>query len=108
VNTKDLLDQLYLCEAACNRCYNECLKEKDKSSLEICMMLTRDCEDICSITANVMARNSSSTELFLKLCAEICEQCAAECEKHSHLKNSIACAEQCNACVDMYELIAAA
>jgi len=95
------LETLYFCAAQCAHCYNACQIEKDKEKLQRCMMLDKDCEDLCRLTAQLLERGSGNAELFLKLCAEICERCASECEKHAALEHCKRCAEACRKCAEM-------
>jgi hypothetical protein len=94
---KALTDSLYYCAAQCNHCYIACGQEPDKKHLERCMMLDRECEDICRLTAQLLERHSENSSLFLKLCGQICEKCAAECAKHKH-QHCQDCAEACRKC----------
>jgi hypothetical protein len=89
-----LIQHLNACADACDRCYNGCLNEEDVSIMTRCIELDRECSDICRLTASIIARDSENTDKFLRLCAEICEICAEECEKHnkSHCK---LCAKIC-------------
>lgn len=109
MENKKIIDTLYFCAAQCNHCYNACQIEKDKDKLQRCMMLDRDCEDICRLTGQLLERNSENSELFLKLCGKICEKCAAECETHGELEHCKKCAEACRKCAEMcqdYQLVA--
>jgi len=101
MENKQIIDELYLCAAQCTRCYDACLIEKDKSKLERCMMLDQDCAEICRLTGQIMERNSESTDKFLKLCVEVCEACAAECEKHSDMEHCEQCAKACHKCAEV-------
>lgn len=63
-----------------------------------CIKLDLDCAQICTLSANFMARGSAHIQHVLRECAEICEQCAAECEKHQHMEHCRRCAETCRTC----------
>ncbi|HEY0029879.1 MAG TPA: four-helix bundle copper-binding protein [Bacteroidia bacterium] len=101
MENKKLIDELHFCAAQCNHCYDACQMEKDKEELKRCMVLDLDCADICRLTAQVLERNSETADLFLKFCAEICEKCAEECDKHSQLEHCKKCAEACHRCAEM-------
>lgn len=92
-----LIEELYLCSAECMACYNACEQENEKEMFEHCMKLDEECADICELTASLLERNSPNTDKFLKLCIELCNLCAAECEKHphDHCRN---CAAACRSC----------
>jgi hypothetical protein len=98
---KKIIDELYFCAAQCTHCYDACQREKEKEKLQHCMMLDQDCADICRLTGQLGERKSESLDLFLKLCIDICEKCAEECEKHSHLEHCKKCAETCRQCAEM-------
>lgn len=98
---KGLIDELYFCAAQCGRCYNACRLEKDQEAFTRCMMLDEDCEEICRLTAQFLERNSESAELLLKVCSEICETCAIECEKHPNVAHCKECADACRKCAEM-------
>lgn len=93
-----LLTALAECAAACNMCLSGCLADNDPK-MNACIKLDIDCAQICSTTADFVARNSDHAQHLLKECAEICGKCAAECEKHSqHHDHCKACAEACRKC----------
>jgi len=95
-----MIDELYFCAAQFTHCYDACNIEKNKSELEMCMMLDQDCADICRLTGQLFERNSPSAERFLEWCAKICEDCAAECEKHPY-EHCRQCATACRHCAGM-------
>src|SRR6267143_1214176 len=101
MENRKTIDELYFCAAQCTHCYNACQIDKEKDQLARCMMLDKDCEEICRLTGQLLERNSENAELFLKLCGEICEKCAAECEKHTHLEHCKKCAEVCRKCAEV-------
>lgn len=100
VQNHGLLDALYNCAAECNHCATACLDEQDVKMLARCIKLDIDCADICSLTASLIARSSEHGEHLLKECAEICNACADECEKHNHMEHCKRCAEACRACAE--------
>ena len=64
------------------------------------MMLDQDCADICRLTGQLLGRNSESADKFIKLCGEICLDCATECNKHD-AEHCRICAEACSGCAEM-------
>jgi hypothetical protein len=99
--TKTLIDELYFCAAECHACYNACDRETDKESLERCMLLDKDCGEICHLTGEFLERNSELAPSMLKLCLEACEKCAEECEKHAHMDHCKSCAAACRKCAEL-------
>jgi hypothetical protein len=102
MDTQKLIDELYLCSAQCDTCYQACLEENEdeKEKLMRCMMLDKQCLEICRLTGSLLEENSENTEKFIHLCAEISRQCAEECEKHRH-EHCRLCAEECRRCAAM-------
>lgn len=97
---KKLMAALNACAVECNQCTTACLDEKDVRMLVKCIKLEMDCADICRLTAAFLARGSEHAVHLLKECAEICEACAEECEKHAHMDHCKRCAEVCHTCVE--------
>ncbi|MDQ2793754.1 MAG: four-helix bundle copper-binding protein [Bacteroidota bacterium] len=91
------LDALNACVAACEHCSSACLQEPDVPLMARCISLTRDCADVCTLTARLLARGSAQAEHLLQECAEICRACAEECAKHAH-RHCQECAEACRRC----------
>lgn len=94
-----LLESLYACAAACNRCYNACLNEEDVDMMTRCIELDRECAEICLLTASALMRDSENGDKYMKLCAEFCRLCGEECAKHNN-EHCRACADACNSCAD--------
>lgn len=90
------------CANECEHCATACLNEKDVAHMAKCIEIERYCADLCRMSAAFMARSSEATEHYAKelcaLCAHVCEDCAKECEKHSHMEHCKACAEACREC----------
>ncbi|MEP6746133.1 MAG: four-helix bundle copper-binding protein [Bacteroidota bacterium] len=95
---RDLITALNNCSTACNFCTAACLGEVDVKMMVACIKLDIDCAAICSLTANFIARNSVHGKHLLKECVELCNLCATECEKHSHMQHCKQCAEACRSC----------
>jgi hypothetical protein len=94
----ELLNALYACATACNYCTTACLVEADVKMLVACIKLDIDCAAICGLTASFIARGSAHGGHLLRECAELCNLCATECEKHTHMQHCKDCAEACRAC----------
>ena len=101
MKNKKIIDELYLCAEQCTNCYDACLIEEDKDKLQSCIMLDKDCAEICRLTAQLLERNSECADKFLNLCAEICIDCASECDKHKY-EHCQRCAAVCRQCSVMF------
>lgn len=87
------------CAQACEHCANSCLSEEDVQRLAECIRLDRDCAEVCWTAAGLMSRDSQFAQAFCKLCADVCDACAAECGKHDtdHCRS---CADACRECAN--------
>jgi len=97
---ESMLNALNDCVAECNHCAAACLEEQDVAMLTRCIKLDIDCADVCRLTASLIARNSEHAQHLLKECVEICNACANECEKHSHMEHCRMCAQICRQCAE--------
>lgn len=97
-NHKNLLNALNECAIECSHCASDCLEVEDAKSLAKCIKLNLDCAEICRLAISFIARGSEHADHILKECADICEACAMECEKHTHLAHCKKCAEACRKC----------
>ena len=92
------MEALMECAAACENCVSISINDgKPLSCCPLCM----DCADMCMLCFLLESHNSPNMKAALKLCAEFCDACAAECEKHAgyhpHCK---ACAIACRKCAE--------
>ena len=97
---RHLINTLANCVAECNHCTNACLEEDDVKMLTRCIKLNIDCGEICGLTIAYVSRSSERAEHLLHECAEVCDACAAECEKHAHMEHCRRCAEICRTCAE--------
>ncbi|MFD3156313.1 four-helix bundle copper-binding protein [Haloimpatiens sp. FM7330] len=99
------IDMCFECAQACEFCATSCLNEPDPKTMERCIKLDRDCADICTISAQYMARDSEFSIEICSVCAKICRACGTECAKfpQEHCKN---CEDICNRCATECENMA--
>lgn len=97
-NHSELIQQLFECAIACEKCMTACLEE-DATSMAHCIELDRDCSEICFLAIKLLQRDSEFGHSFLAVCEEACRACAEECNKHEH-DHCKACAEACIKCAD--------
>ena len=95
-----LIEALTRCAFECSHCAMACLDEDDIKTLGQCIKLDLDCAEVCRTTASLLSRGSDHGVHLLEECAEICNACADECEKHSHMEHCKRCAEVCTACAE--------
>lgn len=53
------IDACNKCTQTCEECLSSCLKEPDVQARVNCINLLRDCIDICALSTQFMARNST-------------------------------------------------
>lgn len=92
------IEALDNCATQCNNCTTACLDEQDVKAMANCIKLDIDCAEICRLTAAFIARGSVHAMHLMKECADICNACAAECGKHSHMEHCKKCADACKKC----------
>lgn len=104
---QECIEECLRCVRECNHCYEACLQDDHVAELTQCILLTRDCAEICSFTAAALSRNSTMAKEICALCAEICEQCGKECAKHEHHAHCKRCAQICFQCAEACRQMAA-
>ncbi|EMA70748.1 putative cytoplasmic protein [Halorubrum aidingense JCM 13560] len=87
---RDCIENCNEAAEVCEWCADECLGSEE---MEECARLCRDVADLASLHARLMARGSSYSTHLARACAEACEACAAECERHD--------ADHCQVCADV-------
>jgi len=81
---------------ACEACSTACLSDANNVGMMTrCIMMSRDCADMCRMASTMMCRGSEYVRQMCNMCADMCDACAMECEKHSSMM------EECKQCADM-------
>ncbi len=74
------------CALMCTSCADACVAEE--MDMAQCIRSCLDCADVCTATARLAVRRTGQNvevlRAMLALCADVCESCAAECERHAH------------------------
>lgn len=99
------VETCFACAKACEECVTACIDMRDTDSkghdMTACIRLSRDCADLCTLCGRLTARGSQFMQSFMQVCADACDACAAECEKHAdHMAHCKACADACRKCAD--------
>ena len=97
---QSLIEELNRCATECSHCAMACLDEQDVKMLTTCIKLNIDCAEVCRLTASLLSRGSAHGNHLLKECAELCDICAGECDKHSHMEHCKRCAVVCRDCAE--------
>ncbi len=103
---KNSIEACLKCAAICNHCASSCTQEEDVKMMAGCIQLDMECAALCYAAAQLMSLGSSKAKEFCKLCADICEQCGAECSKHQ-TEHCQECAQACKECADECRKMAA-
>lgn len=85
------------CAIECIRCATACLNETDFKMLNRCIQLNRDCSSLCRLAVSAMSNDNPLASEIIDVCADMCDVCAAECERHTHDHCQI-CAQICREC----------
>jgi hypothetical protein len=87
------------CALMCTSCADACTAED--MDMRQCIRSCLDCGDVCSATAKLAVRRTAQNvdvlRTMIETCANTCELCAAECERHDHGHCRL-CAEMCREC----------
>ncbi len=98
--SKNCIDACLACLINCEKCITDCVAAGNKE----CILLCRDCADVCALCARFEARGSQFSKNLHGLCAEVCKACSIECAKHaSHDTSCKECAETCIKCATICE-----
>jgi hypothetical protein len=105
---KKCIDACVACAVACSHCAASCLREEDVKMMAACIQLDMECAAICRSAAELMSLGSNYSDRICRVCADICNACAQECAKHSHMDHCRECAEACRNCAAICEEMSAA
>ncbi|HYD20833.1 MAG TPA: four-helix bundle copper-binding protein [Flavipsychrobacter sp.] len=103
---KACVDACVNCATVCRYCANSCLKEGDLQMLSECIRTDMECAAICEAATGMMVYDSRFAGDVCRICAQVCDNCAAECEKHEH-DHCRECAEACRRCAEECRKMAA-
>ncbi|MCO8020491.1 four-helix bundle copper-binding protein [Brevundimonas diminuta] len=89
------------CSLMCTSCADACSAET--MDMRQCIRSCLDCADVCDATARLAVRrtgqNIEALRAMLETCANFCDLCAEECERHDH-DHCRLCAEMCRECAN--------
>ncbi|HYE53824.1 MAG TPA: four-helix bundle copper-binding protein [Chitinophagaceae bacterium] len=96
---KSCIDACLHCASICNHCASSCTQEDDVKMMARCIQFDMECAAICYAAAQLMSLGSERAMEFCRLCADICDACADECQHHQtgHCQE---CARACRACAE--------
>ena len=94
------IDACNRCCECCEACCTACLMDKNMVSMTTrCIMMMRDCMDMCMMASCFMSRGSENVKQVCNMCADMCEACGTECEKfQDKMEECKMCAQACKMC----------
>ncbi|AFY79530.1 MAG: four-helix bundle copper-binding protein [Hydrococcus sp. C42_A2020_068] len=95
-------DTAMYCVVECEHCAKACMGDPEMLG---CARTCLDCVETCRTIAIYMVRGSRFIPHLAKACAEICDACAKECEKHKD-EHCQKCARACRQAAEEYRKIA--
>lgn len=94
------IDECASCHSVCTSTLTYCMQKGGRHADAMHLRLLADCAEMCETSANFMLRGSDQHGKTCGVCAELCEQCAASCEKMADDPVMKACAEACRRCAE--------
>lgn len=94
---QECIDECNSCAAECNHCTIACLNEPEVHHMVRCIEMNVQCAAICRSASEMMSLGSDYAMQMCALCADVCDACATECQKHS-MDHCQQCAEACRNC----------
>jgi hypothetical protein len=88
------------CEAACQKAFHHCITQASSGKLSHAKLAqtVADCAAFCSLSAELLARQSAFMALSCQACAQACSRCAQECESFTNDPSMKACMAACQKC----------
>lgn len=95
------------CHARCIQLIDHCVTAGGRHANPTHLRLLMDCAQLCTVTADFMARNSAFHDRTCALCAELCRRCAESCEQIAGDDQLVKqCAELCRRCAESCDRMA--
>lgn len=92
------------CHALCIQMIGHCLRLGGRHAAPDHIRLLLDCAQICTTSADYMARESSLHDRVCGLCSEVCRLCAESCEHVAGDDQMVQqCVEMCRRCAGSCE-----
>jgi len=95
------------CHQICLETISHCLRTGGEHAREERIRLLTDCAEICAVTADFLIRGSAHHAHLCRECAEICTDCAADCDRLGQHVEMRRCAETCRNCANACRAMAA-
>lgn len=88
------------CEQLCAACTRYCtsMVKMGMTEHKATLAASRDCGEICGLTARLAERRSPDIAAMAHACAEACQVCVRECGRYPNMKIMAVCARQSQSC----------
>lgn len=96
---KECIEACIKAAALCNHCASACLQEAEVKMMTKCIQLDIECAVLCETAARLMSIGSPRALEVCRLCAQLCRECADECESHDN-SHCAECAKACRHCAE--------
>jgi hypothetical protein len=95
------IQQCQDCHARCIELINHCLMVGGRHAAPTHIRLLMDCAQLCTVTADFMARDSAFHDRTCQLCAELCRSCADSCAEVAGDDQLVReCVDLCHRCAE--------
>jgi len=94
------------CHRICMLTLTHCFAQGGEMGDATHIRLLMDCAEMCQTSANFMLRASDLHAYTCAVCAQVCEQCRAACERFSDSQQMRLCADASQRCADSYHYMA--
>ena len=102
---QDCIDNCLRCYSVCLRmAMNHCLEAGGKHTEPAHFRLMMACAEICRTSAHFMLIGTGHHKHTCRECAEICTECAADCERVGDMQE---CVDACRSCAESCREMAA-
>jgi hypothetical protein len=102
-----LSPEVEACIRACQECHdvclttiNHCLQMGGKHAAPDHIKVLMDCVASCSVSVDMMLRQSDFDEATCRVCADICTRCADDCDRMADDPLMKRCADVCRRCAE--------
>lgn len=97
------------CHQVCLQTIQHCLAMGGKHAEQAHIRLLADCAQICAVSADFMLRGSTLHSRTCDVCAEVCQECAADCNRIGVADEQMQlCADTCRRCAQSCRKMAGA
>lgn len=102
------IDNCSECSNTCLQMVNHCLGLGGRHAEQKHIQLLAVCAEICRTSAAFMSLGSEHYQDTCRICADICEECARDCDRFGDDEHMRECAEVCRRCVESCQEMAVA